>query len=429
MEIIQLLLGMVFLNVVYHTGQLLWALRWDLHHQHYFIGRGPKLFTFRFRGMHFTVGIYIPLFGLAKIYEYESGVKKRAWSSWEFSETPVWKRFTAALGGVFSLLLSGILIFIYLAYLEKEYFISRDEINKYGIYPSELAIEAGFRQGDRILRINGREYESFKDLLSPKEGTVYTLSREGFEQELLIDREIAEKAAAAQHIPFLSVWAPFKISAIMPNATAEYIGLKPGDQIKQVNHYPIISLDEFKRVISLDEDGTIDLLVQREDSADAILFSEVAVDEEGKLGFFSEEVLQYSSRQNSISSAIQKGFARAYSLISSNIRGFYSLFSGSEIQSSKKVKSPVGISEIYGDQYLWQRFWSISAMFALWISFLNLLPLPNTAFWQLIPLLYETFSRKIFPYQAYLKIKRFGFYAAILLMASVLMSDLFQLFF
>lgn len=136
MEIVQLLLGMLFLNVVYHSGQLLWAFLWGIHHKHYFIGRGPKLFAFQFRDMHFTMGIYIPLFGLAKLYEYESGIKKRAASSWEFSSHPLWKRFTVAAGGLFSLLLSGMLIFICLAYMEKDSFISKEEVNKYGIYPS-----------------------------------------------------------------------------------------------------------------------------------------------------------------------------------------------------------------------------------------------------------------------------------------------------
>lgn len=429
MEITQLLLGMIFLNVVYHAGQLLWALRWGLHHQYYFIGRGPKLFAFRFRDMHFTVGIYIPVFGLAKIYEYEAGLKKRAWSCWEFSDTHLLKRFIAAMGGVISLMLSGILIYICLAYLEKESFISREEVNKYGIYPSELAIKAGFKQGDRILKINDQEYESYSELLNIKEGRVYTLARKGIKQQLLIHSEIAAKAAEEQNIPFFSIYAPFKISEVIPNSIAEYTGLKTGDQIKEINHQPIISLDEFKDMISQDEDGIIDLLIQREGSADNILFSEVPLDEEGRLGFFSEELLKYTIRQNSISAAIQKGLAKSYSLISSNIRGFYKLLSGNEMQSKKKIKGPIGISDIYGGHPLGHRFWSISAMLAIWVSFLNFLPLPNTAFWQMVPLLYETFSRKVFPYQAYLKIKRFGFYAVILLMASVIISDILQLFY
>lgn len=428
MEIAQLLLGMIFLNVVYHTGQLIWAYRWGIHHKHYFIGRGPKLFAFQFRGMHFTVGIYIPFFGLAKIYEYESGVKKRAWSSWEFSGHSLWKRFTMAMGGVFSLMLSGILIFIWLAYIEKESFVSREEVNKYGIYPSAIATEAGFKRGDRVLQVNGHDYEGYSQLLQPQEGTRYTIDRDGNELDLVIDKEIATKLMETGHTPFLSVWAPFKIREIVPNSIADYTGIKAGDQIKEINHYPIISLNEFKEAISLDEDGIIDLRIRREGATEDILFSAVPLAEEGRLGFFSEDLIQYSIRQNSISESVQKGLSQSFKIITSNLRAFSYLFAGAEVQN-KNVKGPIGIAGIFGGEYLWQRFWSITAMLALWISFLNLLPLPNTAFWHMMPLFYEATTRKIFPYTAYLKIKRFGFYAAILLMASVLLSDILQLFF
>lgn len=288
-------------------------------------------------------------------------------------------------------------------------------------------MEAGFKRGDRILLIDGKAYESYTELLHPQEGTRYTISRKGLEHELIIDKEVAAKIFEANETPFLSVWAPFKISQIIPESPAAYIGLKAGDRIKEINHHAIISLHEFKNTIRLDEDGLIDLLIQREGAAEKILFSGIETQEEGRLGFFSEELLEYSIKQNTLPEAVQKGLARSYNTLSLNIKGFYSLFAGVEVQT-KNIGGPIGVAEIFGREYLWQRFWSVTAIFALWISFVNLLPLPNAAFWHMVPLFYEASTKKVFPYPAYQRIKRFGFYALILLMASIMLNDIMQLF-
>jgi regulator of sigma E protease len=427
MEIIQLLLGILVLNVVYHTGQLIWSLHWGIHHQHYFIGRGPKLFSFQLRNIKFTLGIYIPLLGLAKIYEYGSGEKKRAFSPWEFTDYPIWKRLTVTIGGVISLIIAGIIIFSCLAYMEKVSFIHKDEVNKYGIYPSEPAAEAGFHRGDKILLMNGKEYENFTDLLRPVAGTRYTIVRDGHEQELLIDAKIADKAAEHRE-QFISVRSPFKIKSVISGSPADNTGLKVGDQIRKINQHPVICIEEYKSVIESDEDGIVDLLIQRQGAEEEILFTKVALNNDRLLGFSSEPLLQLTIRKNSLSSSVQIGITRSYTIIESNLRSLYKLFSTSAIESKKSMGGPIQVASLFGDDYLWRNFWNVTALLAIVTAMLNLFPLPNAAFWYMVPLLYEALSRKVFSYQAFLKITRFGYYVVIALMVFAIMGDMVYLF-
>jgi regulator of sigma E protease len=425
MEILQLLLCMLILNVLYHVGELFWALKWGIHHQHYFIGRGPKLFSFQVGQLQFTIGIYIPIIWLGKIYEYGSGEKKRACSAWEFSSFPIWKRLTVSLGGIASLFIAGIIIFTVLSYIEKESFIHKNEVNKFGIYPSELATEAGFQKGDKVLLIDGREYEKFTELLHPIAGTRYTIARHGKEEDILIDAHTAAKTSQ-YYEPFVAVWSPFVISGIHPGSVADYTGLQVSDQIKKVNHLDVISLEEYRNAIRADEDDLIDLLVYREGAEEEILFKEVALNSERTLGFFSEPQIEYTTKQNTLPTAIRKGFEQPFKVISSNVQGLYMIFSGSVTQS--QAGGPITVAALFNDEYIWIRFWTIVAILASFTAFANLLPLPNTAFWYTVPLLYEATRKKTFPYESFRRIKRFGYYAVIALMVSTIVNDMVKLF-
>jgi regulator of sigma E protease len=199
-----ILISVSFLTIVYYLGYFSLALLLGVRNSHYFLGFGQRLFDFKIKGVLFTVGAFIPIFGLSRIYKIEGRFKKRPNYAWEFVERPLFKRFLATYGGVFSLFLSSLLIFITTAYFVEDQYISKEEINKYGIYPSPLAEQYGFQRGDRILKINGNDFERYEELLDPaifeSVGNSYTVSRKT--EELIIKITALESPAHIQG-PFL----------------------------------------------------------------------------------------------------------------------------------------------------------------------------------------------------------------------------------
>lgn len=81
---------------------------------------------------------------------------------WEFFGQSIFRRFVATPGGAIGLMVSAILIFTAQTYFLPDYIISKEEVNKHGIEPSQWARQSGFVSGDKILAVNGKDYEAFE---------------------------------------------------------------------------------------------------------------------------------------------------------------------------------------------------------------------------------------------------------------------------
>jgi regulator of sigma E protease len=49
----------------------------------------------------------------------------------------------------------------------------------------------------------------------------------------------------------------------------------------------------------------------------------------------------------------------------------------SKTQGYKKVSGPIGIIKQMPETINWEFFWSFTAMFSVWLAFLNLIPIPG----------------------------------------------------
>jgi regulator of sigma E protease len=69
------------------------------------------------------------------------------------------------LGGIIVNVITGVLIFIVMAYGDWRKIFPAKEV-KHGIVARKLGKEIGLKTGDKILKINGKEFERFTDILS-----------------------------------------------------------------------------------------------------------------------------------------------------------------------------------------------------------------------------------------------------------------------
>src|SRR5689334_18608960 len=82
---------------------------------------------------------------------------------WEFRSKPAWQRLIVMLGGIIVNLVVGILIFIGLTYVYGDTYILKDEINKNGgFYVGSIGEAIGLKTGDKIIKINGHNYDYFE---------------------------------------------------------------------------------------------------------------------------------------------------------------------------------------------------------------------------------------------------------------------------
>lgn len=422
--ILHYILFLIFLNVIYHVGRVFLALKWGMHHNHYFLGFNPGFFTINFKGVKITFGLYIPIFLLDRIYKIENGQKEQVDLPWQFFQFKMWKRLTVTLAGVIALFFTGIFIFIFQSYTGSEKFISKDEVNRHGIYPSDLGRKAGFQNRDKILLLNGKNYNDFYQLVSPNEGFIYTVERNSQTFDLKIDKSIAEEYFNNPEL-FMYLHVPSTVKAVLPGSAAELAGIQSGDCIKKVNGIPVLKIFELGREMAKDEDDEVELEVERKKDSSQVLFTTTAIiDFDRKLGILSEEAINYSIKEYTFPEAVVEGLAESYQVIASNVNAFVKIFNGN-IHTSK-ASGPIHISEGFDSSNL-RKFWTLTGMFALLTAFYNLLPLPGCVFWQVVPIAYEkAFTRK-FPVTLYKKAQWASYIILAMIMILVLGSDLIKL--
>ncbi len=419
-----ILISASFLTIAYYLGYFTLAILLGVHNNHYFLGFGNRLFDFKIKGVLFTVGIFIPIFGLARIYRIEERFKKRPHYAWEFVERPLFKRFLVTYGGVFSIFLSSLVIFIIVAYFVDEQYISKEEINKYGIYPSPLAEQYGFQRGDRILKINGKDFERYDELLDPaifeSVGNSYTVSRKA---EELIIKITALESPTRIHGPFFKIMTPFEIDSVAPNSPAAEIDIQRGDRIVKVNERKIYTLQDMQEEFRNEMDDHALLEVQRLENSDTTTFvKEVRLDLQKRIGVFTHEPIRYTTISNSFPRALVKGVKNTFSNLVAQIKALFMVVVPQRIKGG-----PIGVSSAFGN-FSWQRFWYITAVWSTGFILWNFLPYPKSALWESVALAYEGVSKKKYPDSFFRKTLSLGWFIFFAQFLWIFVNDIAKLF-
>ena len=88
------------------------------------------------------------------------------------------------------------------------------------------------------------------------------------------------------------------------------------------------------------------------------------------------EDLKENVKYPSIASALVRGYERSKESLTYQIKQFKLVFN-KKVQGYKKVSGPIGIVKMMPEQIDWVKFWEFTAMFSIWLAFLNLLPIPG----------------------------------------------------
>lgn len=378
---VQLLLGLSILVGVHEWGHLAAAKAFGMRVEKYSIGFPPKIWGKKFGETEYSIGA-IPLGGFVKISGMiDESLDTESLSEepepWEFRAKPAWQRLIVMLGGIIVNVIVGIIIFIALTFSQGETYLSKEELNKHGIMAYELGEKIGFQTGDRIININGQDYEKFRDLISPDVllGTdgYYTALRDGKEIRIDIPNSFLDDFSEGREAtPFIIARAPFQIGRIPEGSNAIQGGMQVGDQIKSVGGEPVRFYDEIGDMLTAYKNGTVNVEIDRNGETKNL---ELLVDEDGKLGFYPSFLLDYSRNEFTFGESVSKGTTRAFSVVWVNIKAFGKIFSG-DISPRKSLSGPIGIAGLFGGNWDWVNFWNITGLLSMVLAFMNLLPIP-----------------------------------------------------
>jgi regulator of sigma E protease len=394
----QLLLGLSIIVGLHELGHLLAAKMFGMRVEKYFIGFPPKVWSITRGGTEYGIGA-IPLGGFVKISgmideSMDKDQMNRPPEPWEFRSKPAWQRLIVMLGGIIVNIIVGIIIFIGISYTNGKEYVTRDEVNKHGIFASTLAEEIGFKTGDRILKINGKDFENFDDAVISSDiflgsNSYYTVLRDGQEIRIDVPNDFIEKLSEpGSRANFLQPGAPFVIGEISPGQPAEKAGLLKGDQIIAVNGQSTPYFQLFKQQLEALKGQTAELSVVRNHDTLSVA---TPITEEGTIGFSARFLLNYVKIEYTFPQAVAEGTKTAFNAVFSQVKAFGKIFRG-EVSATKSISGPIGIAQMFGGVWDWGKFWFLTGLLSMILAFMNALPIPALDGGHSVILLFEMIS-------------------------------------
>jgi len=429
----QLLLGLSILVGLHELGHLLTAKLFGMRVEKFSIGFPPKIAGFKWGDTEYSIGA-IPLGGFVKI----SGMVDESMDTaqlasepqpWEFRAKPAWQRLIVMLGGVIVNVITGIIIFVTLVYSNGETYFSRDQVIENGIVAYEYAEAIGFKTGDKVLDINGQPYQSISELSSGSallsENGYYTVDRQGEKVKVSIPKGFINTFNSEESFSkFIAIRFPFEVGAIDSGSGAEAAGIATGDQILAVNGLPITYFDEMQTALQQVKNQTISLVRKKGTLIDTL---SVSVTAEARIGIAVTPLIEPVKRDYGFAESFSKGTSRAFGAVIINAKALGKMFTG-EV-STKNVSGPIGMAKIYGDQWDWVKFWSITGLISMILAFMNLLPIPALDGGHVVFLLYEMVSGRA-PSDKFLEVaQKVGMVILLGLMVFAIGNDILKLIF
>lgn len=394
----QLILGLSIIVGLHELGHLFAAKMFGMRVEKYFIGFPPKVWSITRGGTEYGIGA-IPLGGFVKISGMidESMDKEqlnRPAEPWEFRSKPAWQRLIVMLGGIIVNIIVGIIIFIGISYTNGKEYITKEEVNKYGVFASHLAEEIGFKTGDRIVNINGKDFESFEEAVTSSDvflgtNSYYTVLRDGKEIRIDVPNNFIEKLSEpGARSSFLQPGVPFVIGELTAGQPAEKAGLKQGDQIIAVNGAPTPYFQIFKQQLDEVKGENASLSVIR--NHDTLTVS-TPVKEDGTIGIAAKFLLNYVKVDYTFPEAVGVGAKTAFNAVFSQVKAFGKIFRG-EVSATKSLSGPIGIAKMFGGTWDWGHFWFLTGLLSMILAFMNALPIPALDGGHSVILLFEMIS-------------------------------------
>ncbi|KAA0990827.1 RIP metalloprotease RseP [Dyadobacter aurulentus] len=427
----QLILGLSILVGLHEWGHMAAAKMFGMRVEKYFIGFPPKIFSIQRGETEYGIGA-IPLGGFVKISgmideSMDTATMNQEPQPWEFRSKPAWQRLIVMLGGIIVNVIVGIFIFIVIAYKEGDQFLSINEVNKYGIVAGDLAQEIGLKTGDKIVKVNGKPFTNFSEVVSSEvflgSNSSYTVNRDGKEVLIEIPNNFIEKLSDPQEKGnFIRAQEPFKIGEVVPDSPAENAGLKTGDKVISVNATPIRFFHQMQEELAKLKGKQAQIVVQRGAEQKQL---NLDVAEDGTIGFYRTPLLNYTAVEYTLGEAIKVGTNDAFAIVFDNIKGFGKIFRG-EVSASKALSGPIGIARMFGGVWDWSRFWYLTGLLSMVLAFMNALPIPALDGGHAVILTYEIVSGRK-PSDAFLEnAQKVGMVLLLGLMAFAIFNDVWK---
>lgn len=311
---------------------------------------------------------------------------------WEYRTKPAWQRLCIISGGVLVNFISALLLFtIIFARWGKDELPLRNATLGYDYH--QVMLDEGFQKGDIIYAIDGSEMYDFDEankallLNAPRQVTVM---RGDSLVDIAMSGQLLERVNREHVKRLMSPRMPFVVRDFAGASPAQRAGMQPGDSVVSIAGESMGAYSDISPALKAYADQTVSIGFYRDGRLDSL---PVQIGSDGKLGVHLVSDIADLFVVNHISytvlQAIPAGISHGWKTLVEYVSSLKVLFSPGGLQSLGGFGT---MSSIFPDHWDWHAFWNITALLALILAFMNVIPIPGLDGGHIIFTLWEIVS-------------------------------------
>lgn len=397
---VQLILCLSILVVLHEMGHFLPAKWFKCRVEKFYLFFDPWFSLVKKKIGETVYGIgWLPLGGYVKISgmvdeSMDKEQLKQPAQPWEFRSKPAWQRLIIMIGGVTVNLLLGFFLFAMILWVWGERRLPVEKM-KYGVAVNPISAAMGLQHGDQIVSLDSRpvkDYYSVTRTLILDEAQTVQVNRNGEIKSLPVKKGTISKLIKSK-LQFVEPRSPIIIDTVFKEAKSKFLenDLRKGDQVLSLNDTPLLFYDQYREEKAKYKSQEIRLKVLR--NADTVLVR-AKTDTLGSIGFWvdSETLMGSYAHTYDFFPAIPAGVRKGWNTLVMNVKNFKMLFTSEEVEAKDSLGSFLSIGNMFGAQWHWERFWTMTALLSIVLAFMNILPIPALDGGHVIFTLYEMVS-------------------------------------
>ncbi len=415
MKVIQFFIALSILIIVHEFGHFLFAKLFKTRVEKFYLFfdfffpfatvMNFSLFKKIFKGTEYGLG-WFPLGGYVKIAGMvDESADKEAMKGepqpWEYRSKKSWQKLLIMLGGIIMNVLLAMFIYVIFFANYGESYLPPENVT-YGIHPDELGESIGLQDGDKIMKVGGKEIQDankvvYHMIFSDK--NTLTVDRGGIEKVITVPEGTVNKAMKimkAKRKPLFSIRVPAIIDSIQPNSLNKE-GLQIGDKMLSINGEPAKYFKDFttkfRKLVKTDSTSPVNIQLLR--GTDTVLFSATLNNESktGKLGLvwqsdmdslFDITHLSYTGLE-----AIPRGIKETKEKLKEYMLQLRLIFTSPEVKLSESLGGFGSIGSMFPGEFNMAVFLQLTAFISIILAFMNLLPIPGLDGGYVLFLLFE----------------------------------------
>jgi regulator of sigma E protease len=436
-NVFALILVLSVLVFVHEFGHFAVAKAFGFPVEVFSFGFGKRLFGWKWKGTDYRISA-LPLGGYVRVIGL--GPDESTLAEGTSAETaPVGKRWQRAL-----ILLAGPgMNFVLALVLHTAVFALGVKVPEYQLQPAVIqvvepnspAAKSGFRPGDRIVSISGKETPRWRDAefliaMNAREELLVEVDRSG----LGVFLKVTPRADSKYDIGDIGAYpgAPVqpKIASVMSGSPAEKAGLKPGDVIvsvagRPIRAYPQEVFQKFVAAVTAAAPGPFDMSYERNGKPGvAKIAPRKEPDGTWKIGVSVTADLAEVVERFPLPEAFHEGWRRVQTDFRTTLSVLGRLFRGRA--SMRTMSGPIDIAKFSGAEARRGAVPLVALMAAisLQLGIFNLLPIPVLDGGHLFLICLEGLVRRDFSLRVKERILQVGFLMILAILSVVIYNDL-----